>query len=89
MYGENSLRPSDLSPSGSRGKLPAGGLRENPFSVFIKDTFVIPIMKTEWRNSERDFLVVCEVEEGTLERELAGCHFPRYYCFLSQWKFFA
>jgi hypothetical protein len=90
MYGENSLRPADLSPSGSRGKLPqSASLRDNPFSIFIKDTFVIPIMKAESRSSERDFLVVCEVEEVALERDLIGCHFPRYYCFLSQWKFFA
>jgi hypothetical protein len=90
MYSENSLRSSDLSPSGSRGKLPSNAsLRENPFSIFIKDTFVIPIMKAESRSSERDFLVVCEVEEAALERDLAGCFFPRYYCFLSQWKFFS
>lgn len=29
------------------------------------------------------------MEEPVLERELAGCQFSRFYCFISQWKFFA
>lgn len=49
---------------------------------------MIPIIKEEGRSSEKNYLVVCEVEEAVLGSDLAGLLFPRYYCFLSQWKFF-
>jgi hypothetical protein len=89
MYGENSIRHPDLTTSSSKSKIVINTpLKENPFSIYIKDTFVIPIIKPEAKNSGKDYLIVCEVEESMIEKEFSGCYFPRYYCFVSQWKFF-
>lgn len=59
MYGENSLKHPDLSTSSSKSKIVQNPLKENPFSIYIKDTFVIPIIKPEAKDSEKDYLIVC------------------------------
>lgn len=51
MYGENSLKHPDLSTSSSKSKIVQNPLKENPFSIYIKDTFVIPIIKPEAKDS--------------------------------------
>jgi hypothetical protein len=49
-------------------------------------------MKSKGNSAERDYLIVCEVEESVLEKpdkDPTNYLFNRYYCFLTQWKFFS
>ena len=40
------------------------------------------------KSIEKDYLVVVENDEKVLGEGWTGWHFPRYYCFLTQWRFF-